>query len=201
MLLYDFISDVMIGIMVVLLWSLRRGAAAPPAATGAAPEVAERRGLWEELLKSLWGPGPQGAGSPSAAPPPPFVLEEAITTYEKVVTGFARGDLAALEPLASSDMLAVMEADVASRRQRGDHVDLTFRGTEQAQIVAQGQDPTGPRVSVEFVSMISSVTRNAAGLVVLGDPARIIRTREIWSFCPGPAGTGWVVDGVSRPAA
>lgn len=117
-------------------------------------------------------------------------MQGAARAYEFILRAYAAGDLAALRPLLAPDVLAAFERAVADRLGRGEVLDLTFISLEEMSVRDVGAGEGGPAIGVRFAAGIVSATRSAGGEVVDGDPERVIRTDDLWTFEPDPASPG-----------
>lgn len=109
-------------------------------------------------------------------------LGGARSAYEMIVTAFARGDRKSLSALLARDVFDGFSGAIAERERNGHSVDTTFVSLDDAKIVDAGVRDRQAQVTVRFVSKIISVTRDAKGNVVDGDPARIGEVIDVWTF-------------------
>jgi predicted lipid-binding transport protein (Tim44 family) len=110
-------------------------------------------------------------------------LEGAKGAYEMIVMGFAEGDEATLRQLLSDEVFDGFETAIREREQRGEKVESNLVGIDRADIVEADVKNRSAYVTVKFVSKLISVTRDAEGEVVEGDPKRVREVTDIWTFC------------------
>lgn len=110
-------------------------------------------------------------------------LDGAKGAYEMIVMSFAEGDEAALNQLLSSEVFEGFESAIRERESRGEKVESNLVGIERADIVEAEVKNRNAYVTVKFVSKLISVTRDAEGDVVEGDPKRVREVTDIWTFC------------------
>ncbi len=110
-------------------------------------------------------------------------LDGAKAAYEMIVMSFAEGDEAALSQLLSSEVFEGFESAIRERESRGEKVESNLVGIERADIVEAEVKNRNAYVTVKFVSKLISVTRDAEGDVVEGDPKRVREVTDIWTFC------------------
>lgn len=120
-------------------------------------------------------------------------LISASCTYETVLQAYAKGETGTLEPLVGEAVLQVFDHAAAMRRERGETLELALIALKAAEIVHAAVEGTAAEISVRFVSDLISVSRSLQGEVVAGDPQRILRTEDLWTFAHDPKidATGW----------
>ncbi len=109
-------------------------------------------------------------------------LDGARKAYEMIVTAFAEGDTRTLKPLLSPEVFAGFRQAIQDRKQRGETLDLTFIGLDDARIVDGELKGTLARLTVRFVSQIITVTRDSEGRIVDGDPNAVTEVIDVWTF-------------------
>ena len=109
-------------------------------------------------------------------------LAGARAAYEMIVTGFAAGDRKTLKPLLSKDVFEGFVAAIQDRESRGETVQSTFVGIDKADIVEAGMRGNFAQITVRFVSQLITVTRNASGDVIDGDPSKVSELVDVWTF-------------------
>ena len=102
--------------------------------------------------------------------------------YEMVVTAYAKGDRRALKPLLSADVMTRFAQGMDERDKRGEKVEFTFVGVDKADVVEASMTAGIARITVRFAAKVISVTRDAAGTVVDGDPAKLADLIDVWTF-------------------
>lgn len=113
---------------------------------------------------------------------PGHFLDGAKTAYEMIVAAFAEGHEDALKPLLSDDVYAGFVSAMREREAKGEKVESSLVGIDKADIIeAEVKDRTA-YVTVKFVSELISVTRDAEGEVVEGDPKKVREVTDIWTF-------------------
>ena len=113
---------------------------------------------------------------------PAQFLDGAKAAYEMVVGAFAEGDGKTLEQLLGDDVLDGFTRAIAEREQRGETLTSTLVGIDKADIIEAEIKDRQALVTVKFVSELISVTRDADGEVVEGDPKKVREVTDIWTF-------------------
>lgn len=109
-------------------------------------------------------------------------LQGARYAFEMIVTAYARGDLEALKPLLSPKLYNDFAAGIRQRRADNHTVDLIIHRVKQARVTEAHLGGTIAYITVDFEVEETSVTRDASGQVVDGNPDAIFTIRDIWTF-------------------
>ena len=113
--------------------------------------------------------------------PAPFV-DGAKMAYEAIVMAFAEGDEATLEQLLGADVFEGFQRAIRERETRGEKVLSSLVGIDKADIIEVEVKNRTAYVTVKFVSELISVTRDADGEVIEGDPKKVREVTDIWTF-------------------
>ena len=113
--------------------------------------------------------------------PGPF-LDGAKTAYDMIVMAFAQGDEATLEQLLGSDVYDGFQRAIREREGRGEKLESNLVGVDKADIIEAELKNRTAYVTVKFLSELISVTRDAEGDVVEGDPKKVREVTDIWTF-------------------
>ncbi|MCG2841171.1 Tim44/TimA family putative adaptor protein [Sandaracinobacter sp. RS1-74] len=115
-----------------------------------------------------------------------FVAERFLAgaqgAYAMVLEAFWKGDEAALAELVSDEMLLNFRAALDARKTAGERVENRLIHVDRAQIVGAHMNGSMAEVTVRFDAEIVSVTRDAEGRVIAGDPASSVETHDLWTF-------------------
>jgi len=113
---------------------------------------------------------------------PGHFLNGAKTAYEMIVMSFAEGDEGALKQLLSTEVFEGFESAIRERESRGEKVESNLVGIDKADIIESDVKNRTAYITVKFVSELISVTRDAEGEVVEGDPKKVRELNDIWTF-------------------
>lgn len=113
---------------------------------------------------------------------PDGFLKGARAAYEMIVGAFAAGDRKTLKSLLSREVFDSFAAVISERESRGEKVESTFVGIERIEIVDAGLKGASAFVTVRVHCQFITVTRDRAGAVIDGDPARIVEVVDVWTF-------------------
>jgi predicted lipid-binding transport protein (Tim44 family) len=165
--------------------------ALPPGRSGRAPvpetSVPSMEDIEERLGRHAAKDSPLGKSlttlmraDPSFDPGP--FLDGAKAAYEMIVTAFAEGNEAALKQLLGTEVLDGFERAITEREQRGEKLESNLVGIDKADIIEAEVKSKQAYITVKFVSELISVTRDADGGVVEGDPKKVREVTDIWTF-------------------
>lgn len=193
---------VLAGIAVFLILRLKsvlgtREGFEKPASERSSP-VANGRARNFEVIEG--GPDPDitdhvPTGSPSAdalarmkAIEPDFgvsdFLQGARGAYEMILMGFERGELAEIKPFLSDEVYDTFAEVVEARENQGLKVEAEFVGVRELTLEEAefDQGTSLGEVTVRFVAEMTSVVRDAGGEIVEGEPGKIKRQKDVWTF-------------------
>jgi predicted lipid-binding transport protein (Tim44 family) len=168
---------------VVALPQGRSGQPAPVEMAGPSPEDIEERLERYAAKDSPLGKSLTALIKADPGFDPGQFLDGAKMAYEMIVAAFAEGDEKALAQLLGKDVLDGFERAITEREQRGETLQSTLVGIDKADIIEAEVKDKQAFVTVKFVSELISVTRDADGEVVEGDPKKVREVTDIWTFC------------------
>lgn len=113
---------------------------------------------------------------------PDTFLSGARQAYEMIVTAFANADRRSLRPLLDDETYDDFDAALRAREQEGQRVEMTFVGLESSRIIEATLRGSIAEVTVKFISEIISLTKNADGIVIEGDPQTVRKVTDVWTF-------------------
>ncbi|SKA35437.1 Tim44/TimA family putative adaptor protein [Consotaella salsifontis] len=117
-----------------------------------------------------------------AAFDPKQFIDGAKIAYEMIVAAFATGDRKTLKNLLSDQVYQGFDAAIAERERRGEKMQSSFVGIEDAKIVSAELRGREALVTVRIVSQMISATLAADGQVIEGDPETVVEIRDVWTF-------------------
>lgn len=112
----------------------------------------------------------------------PDFIGGAKIAFDMIVQAFAAGEVKALQALLGRSVYDNFAAAIAERTRLGHRLKTTLIGITQAQITGAEMVGKEARVTVKFVSEQISVTEDAGGTVVEGDPTHVDVLIDIWTF-------------------
>ena len=109
-------------------------------------------------------------------------LQGASAAFEMIIETFAVGDKSTLRPLLSDDVYDDFTSAIKAREDSGEILENSLVGLKKVEILEAGLDGRIATLTVKFVSEQISVTCDAEGKVIDGDPEHIVQMIDIWTF-------------------
>lgn len=106
----------------------------------------------------------------------------ARAAFNLIVTAYAKGDVATLRSLLSEKLARDFERGVKNREASGQTTEITIHRIIRARVIEAHLRGVMAYVTVDFDVEQTTVTRDASGQVVDGDPDRIFSVEDIWTF-------------------
>lgn len=104
--------------------------------------------------------------------------------YEMILMGFERGDIDSIAPFLGDEVHQTFVDVVGQREDQGLSIEANFAGVSDVGLVNATFDEgtSMAEVTVRFVGEVTSVVRDAAGEIVEGDPNKVKRQKDVWTF-------------------
>ena len=115
-------------------------------------------------------------------------LSGARIAYEMIVVSFANSDTDTLKPLLDAKVYKSFADSIAKRELRNEALETTLVAITSVEVIEVELDERLARLTVKFVSEVVSVTRDAEGEIVSGDPRAIDKVTDLWTFAREPGG-------------
>ena len=150
--------------------------------------VAEATDWEDEAVESEGEPdSPLGTGLAQIKRADPRFGEEdfisgAGMAFEMILEAYANGNVPTLEAMLNRDVFGNFAQAIGNREQAGETLEHTLVGIKSAEIVEAFMDRREAAVTVKFVSEQISVTTDADGDVVDGDPNTVNEVTDFWTF-------------------
>ncbi len=109
-------------------------------------------------------------------------IQGAGAAFEVIVKAYAASDTAALRPLVSDEVYDSFAAEIRRRVAAGEAHETQIDRLRAVELLEARLDGRTAVVTVKIVSDQMNVTRNAAGAIIDGDPARWLEVTDIWTF-------------------
>jgi predicted lipid-binding transport protein (Tim44 family) len=109
-------------------------------------------------------------------------LDGARIAFEMIVTEFASGDKAALQPLLSKEVFRQFVAAIDERMTAKETLETRISRIDSSDIVEADLLGRTAQVTVKLVSQQINVTRAMDGSIVDGDPQHPIEKTDYWTF-------------------
>lgn len=109
-------------------------------------------------------------------------MQGARAAFEMIVTAYNNGDESALRPLLSPKLYADFVAGIRARAAAGHKSEVIIHRIKAARVNEAHLGGTMAYITVDFDVEETTVTRDAGGNVVDGNPDRIFSVEDIWTF-------------------
>lgn len=113
---------------------------------------------------------------------PKEFLEGAKIAYEMIVTAFADGDRKLLKNLLTPEVYAGFEQAIIDREARGERMQSSFVGIDDATMVAAELKGREALVTVRIVAQMITAVVTPSGEVTDGDPETVVEVKDVWTF-------------------
>jgi predicted lipid-binding transport protein (Tim44 family) len=109
-------------------------------------------------------------------------IQGASAAFEMIIEAFPAADKSTLRALLSDDVYDDFMSAIKIREESGATLENSLVGLKKAEILEAGLDGRTATLTIKLTSDQVSVTRDAEGEVVNGDPEHIARMVDIWTF-------------------
>ncbi len=113
---------------------------------------------------------------------PKSFLEGARMAFEMIVTAFAKGDAKGLKPLLAPHVYKDFSAAIEARAREGQVMVDELVAISDASFEAARLDGSMAFVTLRFISEQVNALKDKDGKVIEGDPSRVERVVDIWTF-------------------
>lgn len=127
----------------------------------------------------------EGLAQIKAADPafdPDAFVSGARFVFETILVAFAKGELGEIKQFLAPDVHANFEDALKAREDAAEVVENTLVGLKGVEITEAYMDGGNAVVAARFVSDQINVTRDRAGAVLVGDPVKVVRVTDLWTF-------------------
>ena len=109
-------------------------------------------------------------------------LTGAKIAYETIITSFSSGNLKGVKELLDKKVYEQFDEAIKSRNASGQVSETTFIGISSAEIKNHENNKGFLEVSVSFVSEIISCVKDKDNKILSGDPKKIKKVFDTWTF-------------------
>lgn len=117
---------------------------------------------------------------------PAFKVREFIDgskmAFEMILSFYCEGNEKALKPLLSPEVFADFSRAIREREEKNQTLEETLVGISAAQMVEAYLEGRDALITVKFQSEQISALRDEDGTVIEGDPARVEKVTDFWTF-------------------
>ena len=136
---------------------------------------------------------------------PSFTRESFVSgarsAFEMIITAYALGDLKKLRMLLSDEVYADFEAAFGARERAGRTQETTLVGIDSAEFLEARLDGNNAIVTMKYESQQVNATREESGEVLEGDPNKVEKVTDIWTFSRDMRASdpNWTLIGTASP--
>jgi predicted lipid-binding transport protein (Tim44 family) len=185
-----------------------RTAAAPspsPAYAGGMPQPQSQpadQPMARSMLPGMGGSGAGAAGGAAAATAALALSKEDFDTFESMLieiqAAYSKGDLNALRPLLTPEMLSYLSEDLAANTARGVENKIDAVKLEQGDLAEAWSEGNRDYATVAMrFSMLDVTRRIADGTIVEGNANVRTEATEVWTFLRGRGGR-WILSAIQQ---
>jgi predicted lipid-binding transport protein (Tim44 family) len=138
---------------------------------------------------------PASAGGGLAVTPADYQDFEAL--LHGIQAAWSAHDLRSMSQLASPEMVSYFAEQMGEQTSRGVRNTVTDVHLEQGNLAEAWSEPGRDYATVAMRFSMIDVTRDSAGRVVEGDPARRTEAVEYWTFLRAPGGR-WILSAIQQ---
>lgn len=109
-------------------------------------------------------------------------IEGARTAYPMILEAFADGDRETLKNLLTPDVYTIYDETITAREAAAQKQVTDLGRLLDAVLVGCDVEKSTARLSVEYEADIASAVLGADGETMHGDPDRLARVKEVWTF-------------------
>lgn len=113
---------------------------------------------------------------------PESFISGARAAFEMIVQAFAEGDTKTLRPLLANEVYEDFAGAIGTRQENKQTLETTLVGIESADIVEAELQGRTAFITVKFISEQVNVLRDKDGELVEGDPNRVTKVTDVWTF-------------------
>ncbi len=102
--------------------------------------------------------------------------------FEYILSAYASGDSNALKPLLSEEVFNNFYASICEREEAGQTMEETLIEISEADLIEAEMDGTLAQITVKFLSDQVHALSDRDGIVIEGDPDKIVSVTDYWTF-------------------
>lgn len=172
-----------------------------PAMAGGAPNLFARTAQQAGPRPMGGLGGGLGGGSAAPASAPVAIGQADYQAFDRMLhavqAAWSAHDTAALRQLATPEMAQYFAEQIADQQRRGVRNEVRDVKLEQGDLSEAWSEGRAEYATVAMRFSMVDVTRDAAGRVVEGDPARRTQATELWTFVRAPGGR-WTLSAIQQ---
>jgi predicted lipid-binding transport protein (Tim44 family) len=117
-------------------------------------------------------------------------LQDARAIFTTIVTGFAKGDLAEIEPLLGPTVLPGFKSAIEARQKASETLETRMDRIREAEVTTASVGESRVFITVRIVSEQENILRDAGGKVLHGTSGQTEEIIDLWTFARDVKVTG-----------
>ncbi len=109
-------------------------------------------------------------------------MAAAQEVFVMVVEAFSRGERDTLTELLSPPVFRAFEGAITEREKTGEKISAEIHAIRKAHVLAAGLEGKSAMITIRFEAEETKVVRDAEGTILSGNPDRITKMVDIWTF-------------------
>lgn len=111
-------------------------------------------------------------------------LQGARGAYEMILMAFERGEIDDIAQFLGDEVRQTFVDVIGAREDQGLTIEANFVGVREVALADASfdRDTNEAEITVRFMAELTSAVRNASGEIVEGDPNKIKRQKDAWTF-------------------
>ena len=109
-------------------------------------------------------------------------LSDARATFTTVVVGFAKGDIAEIEPLLGATVLPGFKSAMEARQKAGETLETNIARIRDAEVTTASVGENSAFITVRITSEQENILRDAGGKILHGTPGQPEEIVDLWTF-------------------
>jgi predicted lipid-binding transport protein (Tim44 family) len=190
-----FLIQIFLIVMVVRFLIRRFMPGASPAMAGGG--MFARMGMGTGMTNGMAGGGAGGYGAPPPLAIAPADYQAFEQTLKAVQGAWSAQNIAALQQLATPEMVSYFGEQLAEQSSRGVHNVITDVTLDQGDLSQAWSENGRDYATVAMKFSMIDVTTDMSGRVVDGDPRSRVQATELWTFLRAPGGR-WVLSAIQQ---
>jgi predicted lipid-binding transport protein (Tim44 family) len=102
--------------------------------------------------------------------------------FERILGAYVLGDIRELKSLLSSEVFSNFEKSIRDREDSNHTMEETLVGIRKAELVEAEMEGETAQITVKFISDQVHALSDEKGIVVEGDPNKIVSVTDFWTF-------------------
>lgn len=113
----------------------------------------------------------------------PTFIDGAEYAYGMILNAFWSGDTKTLRTFLNREVFSQFESAINDMKEKGHEFQNTVNDIEKIELEEASIDGSMAELTLRFNSHMTIVIKDADGVVIEGDPEKVVTVVDIWTFC------------------